>query len=114
MPTFMLGLVPCRGSLDCSDVCVGLPGHDCPGSGDPSKVLVVMRWTFGRDPKMPSGPPAHPALRWSSWNLLLLVPLLALITPLYNREEPRALGFPLFYWSQFLVAIQHARGGSDC
>ncbi|MGH3686288.1 MAG: DUF3311 domain-containing protein [Pseudonocardiaceae bacterium] len=46
--------------------------------------------------------PAHPALRWSNWNLLLLVPLLTLITPLYNRIEPRAFGFPLFYWAQFL------------
>lgn len=56
---------------------------------------------------MPSGPPrqqshAHPALRWSYWNLLLLVPLLMLITPVYNRVEPRVLGFPFFYWYQFL------------
>ncbi|MGH3915476.1 MAG: DUF3311 domain-containing protein [Pseudonocardiaceae bacterium] len=47
-------------------------------------------------------PHAHPALRWSSWNLLLLVPLLMLVTPLYNSEEPRLFGFPSFYWLQFL------------
>jgi len=59
---------------------------------------------------MPSGTPsardprshAHPALRWSNWNLLLLVPLVMLITPVFNRDEPRLLGFPFFYWYQFL------------
>jgi hypothetical protein len=45
---------------------------------------------------------AHPALRWSNWNLLLFVPLLMLVTPLYNSVEPRLLGFPFFYWQQFL------------
>lgn len=49
-----------------------------------------------------SHPHAHPALRWSNWNLLLLVPLLTLVTSLYNREEPRLFGFPYFYWIQFL------------
>lgn len=34
--------------------------------------------------------------------MLLLVPLLALVTPVFNRDEPRLLGFPLFYWVQFL------------
>lgn len=53
-------------------------------------------------PREGSPPHAHPALRWSSWNLLLLVPLLVLVTPLYNTEEPRWLGFPSFYWLQFL------------
>jgi hypothetical protein len=41
-------------------------------------------------------------LRWSGWNLLLLVPLLVLVTPLYNAKEPRLFGFPFFYWMQFL------------
>jgi hypothetical protein len=36
------------------------------------------------------------------WNLLLLVPLLVLVTPVFNRDEPRVFGFPLFYWVQFL------------
>lgn len=45
---------------------------------------------------------ADPGLRWSNWNLLLLVPLVTLVTPLYNADEPRLLGFPLFYWLQFL------------
>jgi Protein of unknown function (DUF3311) len=51
---------------------------------------------------MPSGSPTHPAPRWNSWNLLLLVPLLVLVTPLYNSDEPRLFGFPFFYWCQFL------------
>ncbi|MGH3767517.1 MAG: DUF3311 domain-containing protein [Pseudonocardiaceae bacterium] len=38
----------------------------------------------------------------SRWNLLLLVPLVALVTPLFNRDEPRVFGFPFFYWMQFL------------
>ncbi|MDQ3152112.1 MAG: DUF3311 domain-containing protein [Actinomycetota bacterium] len=45
---------------------------------------------------------AHPALHWSNWNLLLLVPLLMLVTPVFNRDEPRLFGFPFFYWYQFL------------
>jgi hypothetical protein len=47
-------------------------------------------------------PPRPSSLRWSNWNLLLLVPLLVLVTPVYNRVEPRLLGFPFFYWYQFL------------
>lgn len=52
--------------------------------------------------RSPSCKPAHPALRWSNWNLLLLVPLVALATPLYDSEEPRLFDFPYFYWQQFL------------
>lgn len=50
----------------------------------------------------PPGEPSHPARRWSNWNLLLLVPLVALATPLYNSDKPRLFGFPYFYWQQFL------------
>ncbi|GAA2806847.1 hypothetical protein GCM10010452_39430 [Crossiella cryophila] len=31
-----------------------------------------------------------------------MVPLLMLVTPLINFDEPRVLGLPFFYWSQFL------------
>jgi hypothetical protein len=41
------------------------------------------------------------SLRWSNWNLLLLVPLLMLVTPWFNSDEPRVLGLPFFYWYQF-------------
>ena len=40
-------------------------------------------------------------LRWSNWNLLLLLPLLMLITPWFNMDEPRLFGLPFFYWFQF-------------
>ncbi|XVS64384.1 DUF3311 domain-containing protein [Actinosynnema sp. CA-299493] len=41
------------------------------------------------------------SLRWSNWNLLLLIPLLMLVTPWFNFDEPRVLGLPFFYWYQF-------------
>ncbi|MFC4946892.1 DUF3311 domain-containing protein [Pseudonocardia sp. GCM10023141] len=40
-------------------------------------------------------------LRWSAWNLLLLVPFLMLVTPWFNSVEPRLFGMPFFYWFQF-------------
>ena len=40
-------------------------------------------------------------LRFSAWNLLLLVPLLMLITAWYNQDGPRLFGMPFFYWYQF-------------
>lgn len=37
----------------------------------------------------------------SRWYWLLLVPIVVpLLTFLYNAEEPRLFGFPLFYWLQ--------------
>ncbi|MGW4208033.1 DUF3311 domain-containing protein [Lentzea sp. NPDC004789] len=48
---------------------------------------------------MPSDPKT--GLRWSNWNLLLIVPLLMLITPWFNMDEPRLFGLPFFYWYQF-------------
>lgn len=44
-------------------------------------------------------------LRWNAWNLLLLVPLVMLVTPLINFDGPRLLGMPFFYWSQFAFVI---------
>jgi hypothetical protein len=38
----------------------------------------------------------------SPWNWLLIIPVVVpLLTFLYNTEEPRLFGFPLFYWLQF-------------
>jgi Protein of unknown function (DUF3311) len=48
---------------------------------------------------MPSEPKT--GLRWSNWNLLLILPLLMLITPWFNTDEPRLFGLPFFYWYQF-------------
>ena len=64
-------------------------------------------------------PPSRPVPRWSSWNLLLLLPLLSLVTPLYNSDKPRLFGFPFFYWLQFMfiplgvvcVAVVYLRTG---
>ncbi len=41
------------------------------------------------------------AIQFSWWNLILLVPLLMLITALYNHDSPRLFGMPTFYWVQF-------------
>jgi hypothetical protein len=42
----------------------------------------------------------------SPWNWLLLVPIvLPLLTLIYNRESPRVLGFPAFYWLQLLFIL---------
>jgi hypothetical protein len=41
-------------------------------------------------------------LQFSPWNLLLIIPFLILLTPLYNRQGPVLFGMPFFYWSQFL------------
>ena len=49
---------------------------------------------------MPSAPQTS-SLRWSNWNLLLLVPLLMLITPFFNIAKPAVFGLPFFYWYQF-------------
>jgi hypothetical protein len=46
-------------------------------------------------PSPSSGP------RWNAWNLLLLVPFLMLVVPWLNRDQPRLIGMPFFYWSQF-------------
>lgn len=54
-----------------------------------------------------SSPPRRggSGLRWSAWNLLLLVPLLMLVTPWFNFDQPRAFGMPFFYWYQFLFVV---------
>ena len=37
------------------------------------------------------------------WNLLLLVPFVALLwVPFYNSVDPQLWGIPFFYWYQFL------------
>ncbi len=52
-----------------------------------------------------AGSPRPSGLRWSWWNLLLLLPLLMLVTPWFNADVPRVLGMPVFYWSQFLWVV---------
>ncbi|GLY01680.1 MULTISPECIES: DUF3311 domain-containing protein [Actinoplanes] len=50
--------------------------------------------------------PEHPRTDRSPWNWLLVVPIVVpLLTPLYNFDEPRLGGFPLFYWLQFAFIL---------
>jgi uncharacterized membrane protein len=44
-------------------------------------------------------------LVFNPWNLVLLIPFIVLVTPLYNRESPALFGMPFFYWFQFAVII---------
>jgi hypothetical protein len=48
---------------------------------------------------------AESGLRWNNWNLLLVVPLIMLITPLFNLDQPRLFGLPFFYWSSFAFVV---------
>ncbi len=50
-------------------------------------------------------PDEHEGLRFSPWNLLLLLPLLMLVTPWFNFAEPRLFGMPYFYWVQFVWVV---------
>lgn len=36
------------------------------------------------------------------WYLLLLIPLITLWVPMYNRAAPSLAGFPFYYWYQLL------------
>jgi hypothetical protein len=42
-------------------------------------------------------------LVFNPWNLVLLIPFIVLLTPLYNSQSPELFGMPFFYWFQFLV-----------
>ena len=38
----------------------------------------------------------------NAWYLLLAIPFLGLLLPLYVHAEPMLAGFPFFYWYQLL------------
>ncbi|TDV52072.1 DUF3311 domain-containing protein [Actinophytocola oryzae] len=44
-------------------------------------------------------------LVFNPWNLVLLIPFIVLLTPLYNSRTPELFGMPFFYWFQFAVII---------
>jgi hypothetical protein len=88
--------------------------------------------TSGPTPAMRSeamthnGKSARGGLRFSWWNLLLLLPLLMLITAWFNKDGPRLFGLPFFYWYQLAfvfvgvacvsvvyVATKHFKGGES-
>jgi uncharacterized membrane protein YhdT len=56
---------------------------------------------------MSSDKPGHRAsgLVFNPWNLVLLVPFIVLLTPLYNNDSPALFGMPFFYWFQFAVIL---------
>ncbi|WP_415647741.1 DUF3311 domain-containing protein [Stackebrandtia soli] len=41
---------------------------------------------------------------WANW-LLLLPIVIPLMTFLFNKDEPRVLGFPTFYWLQLAFIV---------
>ena len=42
----------------------------------------------------------------SPWNWLLILPVVVpLLTFLFNHDEPRLAGFPLFYWLQLAFIV---------
>lgn len=47
--------------------------------------------------------PRPTGLRPRAVNLLLLVPLIVLVTPLFNAARPSLGGLPFFYWFQMAV-----------
>jgi hypothetical protein len=50
--------------------------------------------------------PAERRSDHSSWNWLLLIPIvLPVLTPIFNHDSPRLWGFPAFYWLQFLFIL---------
>jgi hypothetical protein len=89
------------------------PGHADPAYGMPARsVWNAATGTYRQSPRrldevrrtgdnrMARDPVERPTDA-SSWHWLLWLPVvLPLITPLYNRVEPRWWGIPFFYWFQ--------------
>jgi hypothetical protein len=47
---------------------------------------------------------ARRRMNFSPWNLLLLIPLVAVLFPaFYNKADPELAGWPFFYWYQMLA-----------
>jgi hypothetical protein len=67
------------------------PSSPYPSSGDTGPV--------GSPPPV-AGARGPNALIWRWWNLLLILPLLMLVTPWFNKDRPRLGGLPFFYWYQ--------------
>ena len=55
-------------------------------------------------------PDEREGLRFSPWNLLLLLPFLMLVTPWFNFTDPRLFGMPFFYWVQFGWVVASGEG----
>jgi hypothetical protein len=75
-------------------------------SGYPPAVVLI----DGRRDLMTEHEAGRPAVSRakdkSPWNWLLFLPIvIPLITPLFNRDEPRLFGFPTFYWLQLAFIL---------
>jgi hypothetical protein len=58
------------------------------------------------EPDADPAPVRAPRTDRSPWNWLLLIPIVVpVLTPLYNFDEPRLGGFPMFYWLQFVFIL---------
>jgi hypothetical protein len=64
---------------------------------------------MAESPSRPAGATAATARQAgdrSPWNWLLFLPIvIPLITPLFNHDEPRLFGFPVFYWLQLAFIV---------
>ncbi len=67
------------------------PSSPFPSGGDAGRAHTAEQVPGARGPN---------ALIWRWWNLLLVLPLLMLITPWFNKDRPRLFGLPFFYWYQ--------------
>jgi hypothetical protein len=57
----------------------------------------------GEHTRTEAAPTGWTAVRFRSWNLLLLVPLITILPFLFNQENPTLGGMPFFYWFQLVI-----------
>jgi hypothetical protein len=75
------------------------PGQRRPAQDDLAQFQTVSNRSLPAEDQR-RGPRAR-ARRRSRWQWLILVAVvIPLLTPLYNRLQPRLFGLPFFYWSQ--------------
>lgn len=75
------------------------PSSPDPSAGEPDPARSSSAGTTVPGARGPN------ALVWRWWNLLLILPLLMLITPWFNKDRPRVFGLPFFYWYQLAFVI---------
>jgi hypothetical protein len=75
---------------------------DAPGQRRPPDDDLAQLRTVSNRPLPADGrrrrPPGGGRSRWH-W-LVVVAVVIPLLTPLYNRLQPRLFGLPFFYWSQ--------------
>jgi hypothetical protein len=89
--------------------------HEVVPRDRPGRSPVVVPWceeadmagTTANHPREPEAVEraARRRMKFSPWNVLLLIPLVATLLPtIYNKTGPELAGWPFFYWYQ-MVAI---------